>query len=274
MMYLSHQPYLESQPYQHNYFSSYSNLKTVFSPTSQIIYSTVPRKSSYVNPKTVFYYLEDESVSDLETENLETDEEDLSISNKHDQNIELLDDPYFDSTLENLIYQIDNQKFSKKALKRIERNQTCLNMLIEGDIIEYVKDEPDMEEQNLIKWALYMGNSKIMRYNVKKRTIVYESYWKIAKSNYVYINKDLERRLIVLPIYETLKKARRAYENQRKYSKLFSSEKNFCMWCKFNINKSDIDFATNSKDGKQFCSANSKEFLINKFLNSIKLTKN
>lgn len=219
------------------------------------------------------YYLGDDYESDLESEHIETDEE-QSTSSEYAQNEDLFDDPNFDSTLENLINQIDNEKFSQKALKRIERNQTCLSILIEGDLIEYVKDESDMEDQDCVKWALYMGNSKIMRFDAKKRLVVYESYWKIAKSNYVFINKDLERRLIALPIYETLRKARRAYENQRKYSKMFSCEKNFCTWCRFNINKSDIDFATDAMNGAKCCSPEAKEFLLDKFLNSLHLAQN
>lgn len=275
-MYHSYQPYLESKPQAHNYFSSYANLKTLYSPSSKIIYSTVPRRKSFIYDKPIVYYEDYES--DLETDHIGTDEEGLSTSEeyetrKHGKNVDLFDDPNFDSTLENLIYQIDNQKFGQTALKRIERNQTCLSMLIEGDLIEYVRDESDLESQYNVKWALYMGNSKIMRFDAKKRAIVYESYWKIAKSHYIFINKDLERRLIALPIYETLKKARKAYENQRKYSRMFSSEKNFCMWCRFNINKSDIDFATDSKDGEKFSSDESKDFLLEKFFSSLDLAK-
>ncbi len=48
--------------------------------------------------------------------------------------------------------------------------------------------------------------------------------------------------------------------------KKFSSDKNFTMWCRFDINKSDVDFAT---DQGKYSSKFAKEFLLEKFFTSL-----
>ena len=143
-------------------------------------------------------------------------------------------------------------------------------MIIEGDIIEYVENESDLEEREYLhRWAIYMGNSMIMRLDLNKKKIIYESYWKIANGNYIFVNKDLDRKLITLPIYETLYRARKAHKSKKTVNK-FSSDKNFAMWCRFNINRSDIEFAT---DNGKYSSRLAKEFIIEKFLASLDLAE-
>ncbi|CAF1078189.1 unnamed protein product [Brachionus calyciflorus] len=291
-MYQTYQQYVKPQQVGMNSYSSYTNFRTYYPQVhNQIMYNTLPRKASS-NKQRLIYAVESvfepkhvyksdsayeaEIVDSDDIDEIDTSEEELDKTLEEEENTLKQDalDPEFDMTLENLIYEIDNKKLSHKTLRRIERNQSCLSILIEGDLIEYVKDESDMESQNsTAKWAIYMGNSKIMRFDVKMGVILYESYWKIAKNNYIFINRDLDKRLMTLPIYETLKKARKAYENQKKYIKLFSSDKNFCTWCRFNINKSDIDFSTDVKNGIKMTSTEAKEFLLNKFLNSLDLAQ-
>lgn len=112
-----------------------------------------------------------------------------------------------------------------------------------------------------------------LRFDEKEKEIKYEPYWRIASKNYIFINRDLDKRLHTLPIYEILNKARFAFANNRYYSKKFSSAKNFAMWCRFNINKSDIDFSTlsNRKENmsEHMNAKAAKEFLIDKFLSSL-----
>lgn len=163
-----------------------------------------------------------------------------------------------------------SKQLSKDTIKLLERNQGALSMLIEGDIIEYVVNEDDYDTKDYKHfWAIYMGNSMIMRFDIKennKKQIVYESYWKVANENNIYINKDLDKRLTTLPIYETLYRARNAHTNNKKFNKKFSSDKNFALWCRFDINKSDIEFAT---DKGYYSSSLAKVFLIEKFMDRL-----
>ncbi len=152
----------------------------------------------------------------------------------------------------------------------LRRNQECLSVLIEGDILEYVVDERDFEDSdNKHKWAIYMGNSMIMRRDNTKKQIVYESYWKVANENYIYINKDLDKKLKTLPIYETLYRARRAHK-KKQMTKQFSSDKNFAMWCRFDVNKSDIEMAT---EYENYSVKGAKIFVISKFLERLNEAK-
>lgn len=163
-----------------------------------------------------------------------------------------------------------SKELSADTLKRLERNQELLSMIIEGDIIEYVENERDIEEREYLhRWAIYMGNSMIMRLDINKNKIIYESYWKIANGNYIFVNKDLDRKLITLPIYETLYRARKAHKSKKTVKK-FSSDKNFAMWCRFNINRSDIEFAT---DNGKYSSHSAREFIIQKFFASLELAE-
>lgn len=157
---------------------------------------------------------------------------------------------------------------TKETVKRLERNQECLSILIEGDIIEYVTEERHLmnDREYDHHWAIYMGNSMIMRHDTKRKQIIYESYWKIANEMYIFINKDLDKRLTTLPIYETLYRARNAHMYNKRFNKKFSSDKNFAMWCRFDINKSDIDFAT---DNGNYSSTAAKGFIIQRFLERI-----
>lgn len=159
---------------------------------------------------------------------------------------------------------------NKETVQLLERNQGCLSILIEGDIIEYVANEDDFDNHdNNSFWAIYMGNSMIMRLDQVKKQIVYESYWKIANENFIFINKELDKKLTTLPIYETLYRARNANTN-KKMVKKFSSGRNFAMWCRFDINRTDIDLATNSD---QYNSTEAKFWLIYKFIDSLDLAK-
>jgi hypothetical protein len=180
------------------------------------------------------------------------------------------------------IYRLLTQKnLDHEQLRRIERNQNCLTLLIEGDLIEYVEKESDIEERDGKRhWAIYMGNTMIMRFDTKSNTIVYESYWKIAKTYYIFINRDLDRRFFTLPIYEILNKARDAYANRKFFHKIFSSDRNFVLWCRFDVNKSDIESATLSQSNeleslielneeKENNLDTSKSYVLLKFLNSL-----
>ena len=158
------------------------------------------------------------------------------------------------------------EKVDDEVLRRLRRNHECLTILIEGDLIEYVASECDMEEKDIMRnWAVYMGNSMIMRFDNKKKAILYESYWRIASENYVFINRDLDKRLLTLPIYETLNRARKAHEKTLEMSKNFVCDKYFAMWCRFDINKSDLEKST---DNGSFSPKEAKEFLFEKFFSS------
>lgn len=173
---------------------------------------------------------------------------------------------YNDAYLFNKMLKTRN--YPEEKVYKLQRNRNCLSILIEGDLIEYVKQETDLEEKDYLRqWAIYMGNSMIMRFDETAKRIQYESYWKIAKYNYIFINRDLDKRLQTLPIYEILNKARFAYTNNRYYAKKFSSDKNFAMWCRFDINKSDIDFST--QQYPQDSTGSKTDFLINKFLSTL-----
>lgn len=167
-------------------------------------------------------------------------------------------------------WRLFSKELNKETVQLLERNQGCLSILIEGDIIEYVANEDDFDNpDNSSFWAIYMGNSMIMRLDQVKKQIVYESYWKIANENYIFINKELDKKLTTLPIYETLYRARNANTN-KKMVKKFSSGRNFAMWCRFDINRSDIDLATNSD---QYNSTQAKFWLIDKFIESLDMAK-
>lgn len=167
----------------------------------------------------------------------------------------------------------NNKKINQESYKRLKRNQGCLSNLIEGDLIEYVLNEDDLDlREALHYWAIYMGNSMIMRFDNKRKLVVYESYWKIANDYYIYINRDLDKKLLTLPIYEILKRARRAHAKSTSTNvnvtpkTTFSSDKNFATWCRFDINKSDIELAT---DKGKYSSKLAKDFLLKKFFLSL-----
>ena len=185
------------------------------------------------------------------------------VISSSDQGVEEVDESEYDAFEE--YNRLFSKELNKETVRLLEHNQGCLSILIEGDIIEYVANEDDFEKDDKHCWAIYMGNSMIMRLDSVKKQIVYESYWKIANENYVYINKELDKKLKTLPIYETLYRARNANSNKKMFKK-FSSDRNFAMWCRFDINKSDIDTATNSE---QYSSAEAKIWLIEKFIESL-----
>jgi hypothetical protein len=167
-----------------------------------------------------------------------------------------------------MVQNVKNTKqvVSENRFKLIERNKSCLGVLTESDIIEYVEQETDLDDRdNPRNWALYMGNSMIIRFCKDLGTIVYESYWRIATRYLIYINKDLDKRLYNLATNYVLNRARKAYSNRDFYSKLFSCDRNFVTWCKFDINKSDIEFAIMNVNFTK-----SKEFILEKFMNSLK----
>ncbi len=156
-----------------------------------------------------------------------------------------------------------SKQLSKEMVERLHRNHECLSLLIEGDIIEYVVNERDFEDADKKQnWAIYMGNSMIMRRDNARKLIVYESYWKVANDHYIYINKELDKKLTTLPIYETLYRARRAHKARRMAGK-FSSDQNFAMWCRFDVNKSEIDVATNNEN---YSAKTAKIFLFERFI--------
>lgn len=156
---------------------------------------------------------------------------------------------------------------NEEVIKRIERNQNCLTVLSEGDLIEYVEKESDLDDRdNNRMWAVFVGHSTIIRYCSNTKSIVSEPYWRIAIKNLIYINKDMDKRLCALPAKEVVSRAHRACSNTETYSKFFSSDKNFVTWCRFDINKSDIEFCVKMDNYSQ-----SKEYLMRRFLTSIEL---
>ena len=196
-----------------------------------------------------------------------------SISNQNQQRKNSFHLDFNNSYLDNLseLTDSDSNKFSKllkskrinrEVAKMIIRNKNCLSLLIEGDLIEYVNDPNDVDGKELLrKWAIYMGNNMIMKFENEK--IIYESYWRIGDKYFIFINREFDKRLCTLPIYEILKRARRAFDKRDVLSKKFSSDKNFAMWCRFDLNKTDIDMSTDQY-GKD-----AKEFLLERFLNSL-----
>jgi hypothetical protein len=168
-------------------------------------------------------------------------------------------------------YYLNNKNvLDEEAIKRIQRNQNCLAILTEGDIIEYVAEESDLDDRdNNRMWAVYMGNSMIVRYSAETRSIINEPYWRIATKYLIYINKDLDKRLFTLPVYEVVNRARRAHTNSEYYSRFFCSDRNFVTWCRFDINKSDIEFAIKIDSFTE-----AKEYLMRKFLSSIEIEEN
>lgn len=184
------------------------------------------------------------------------------VSSTDQEDREDMEDEY--DTFEEYNKLFNKQQLNKETLARLQRNNECLSVLIEGDIIEYVIDEQDFEDPDNKHhwWAIYMGNSMIMRRDNQRKLIIYESYWKIANEHYIYINKDLDKRLTTLPIYETLYRARNAQRN-RKMGKRFSSDQNFAMWCRFDVNRSEIDVAT---DSGSYSAREAKVFLIDRFI--------
>lgn len=248
----------------------YANYYTNLNQYHQLPLSTPDMQNSnllpqYINLKDQKSIFKSNASFDTETEDVSNEDEEEFGDNDSEYTIGLID-------LERLLTR---KNLSKDDFKKLERNQRCLSALVEGDLIEFVESEADLEErENLRKWAVYMGNSMIMRFDIKLKTIVYESYWKIAQKNFVFINRDLDKRLMTLPIYETLDKARNAYSNKQKQSEVFSSDRNFALWCRFDVNRSDIDFATDfSKGNDTYSAKDAKEFLLNKFLNSFEQKK-
>ena len=180
------------------------------------------------------------------------------------------DDDFSDFTIDlyskELKKLLSKKKIRHEAAKMILRNQQCLNLLIEGDIIEYVKKEDDIESKEYLKsWAIYMGNSMTMRFDAETKSVIYESYWHIADKNFIFINREYDKRWLVFPIYEILKRARVAHEKKIILRKLFSSDKNFVFWCRFGINTSELDVSTEPNDHSY---KDAKEFLMDRFFNS------
>lgn len=195
--------------------------------------------------------------------NIRKNQSDTSMSASTEEN----SSEYSEFDLAELNNLLRNRELDEETIKRLERNQNCLTLLVEGDLIEYIDNENEIEDRDYArKWALYMGNSMIMRFDERLKTIVYESYWKIADRYYIFINRDYDKRLYTLPIYEILNKARSSYANRATFSKKFSSDKNFAMWCRFDINKSDLDSATENNWGY---SKEAKDFIIKRFLDSL-----
>jgi len=190
-----------------------------------------------------------------------------SETNSKSRNDDVSSDITVESFSEELNKLLSKKMVDREAAKMIIRNQKCLKLLIEGDLIEYVKDEDDIESKDFLKkWAVYMGNNMTMRYDFEKKNIIYESYWRIANKNFIFINREYDKRWLVLPIYEILKRARVAHENKMVLNKAFSSGKNFVLWCRFGINKSELDMST---ELNEYSSKDAKDFLMNLFLNSL-----
>jgi hypothetical protein len=153
----------------------------------------------------------------------------------------------------------------KKAYDRYVKNANPLPQLQSGDIIEYSRFEEVTSEDD-IHWAIYIGYGYIMRFDRYMRRIVYESYWNIANRYYLTADPDLDHNYFSLPVAEILNRAYYAYQYAYYMNLQFSSDKNFVMWCRYNINKSDIEFSTESS------SVTSKQLIIKRFCESIQQT--
>jgi hypothetical protein len=150
------------------------------------------------------------------------------------------------------------------ALKRYAHNQDFLKYVSIGDIVQYHTDEEYLQYERDVCWSLYVGNQNLVM--LKCSTIVIESVFNLTKQVFLSINKDFERTFYQLPIRLTLNRAFNALKHRQTMSNQFSTDKNFVMWCKFDINKSDIDFSTNNN---RLTSAEIKYMTIQKFLSSV-----
>jgi hypothetical protein len=120
---------------------------------------------------------------------------------------------------------------NEEMMRKLRHNEDCLGLFSEGDLIEYIDDDMNVDDRDHPRFmAIYMGNSMIMRFCSKTKSIVYESYWKIAYNYYIYLNRDLDKKFFTLPIHEILNRANNTYVNNVKMSKYFNSDKNFALW--------------------------------------------
>ncbi len=98
-------------------------------------------------------------------------------------------------------------------------------------MVEYVSDNVNLDDRDHeCHWAIFMGNSMIMRYCGQTKSVVCESYWRLAYRFYIYVNRELDKKFITLPIYEILKRARNVHTNNATMARLFNSDKNFAFW--------------------------------------------
>ena len=224
--------------------------------------SAVAAVSSITNSKK----FANQSIDDEEEEEEEEKKEEITKTDSRNSTDDDQKETAIDGEIDDVVFYLNNKNIlSEEAMKRIKRNQDCLAVLTEGDIIEYVKNESDLDDRdNNRMWAIYMGKSALIRYCAETHSIVSEPYWRIATKYLIYINKDMDKRLFTLPIFEVLNRARRAFTNTEFYAKFFSSDRNFATWCRFDINKSDIEFAIHVDNHTQ-----SKEFVMRRFMSSI-----
>jgi hypothetical protein len=160
------------------------------------------------------------------------------------------------------------QSDRKLALKRYNHNKDFLKYANIGDIVQYHSDQDHLQYERDLSFSIYVGNQNFIMY--KASTIVTETFQNLAKEVFLSINKDFERNFYQLPDMLTINRALYALKHRHTIASQFSTDKNFVMWCKFDINKSDIDFSTNNN---RLTSVEIKYMTIHKFLNSIDTSK-
>lgn len=149
------------------------------------------------------------------------------------------------------------------ALNRYMKNLQLFKYLNPGDIIEYSRNE-EIFSENELSWAIYIGNGLLVRFDKYLRKIICEQFWTIGNQYFMNSDCDLDNNYYRLPVQEILNRAYYAYHNKHLMRGAFSSDKNFVMWCRYNINKSDIEFSTDNGN-----TVNAKFSIINRFLQSI-----
>jgi hypothetical protein len=171
--------------------------------------------------------------------------------------------------------------------KRLKHNRDVLYYLNAGDIIEYSKSN-DVWNGNDRLWGIYTGNGYVIHFDKNTCQIVIDQYWNLAKHFYMSCNIDLDRNYFCLPSHSVIDRARYALKNNQAMRIYFSSDKNFVMWytfydlvyltnklyflrCRYDINKSDVEFSTNMNKCPQEAS---KYMMITRFLDCVEKHNN
>jgi hypothetical protein len=149
--------------------------------------------------------------------------------------------------------------------KRYKHNRELLYYLTSGDIIEYSKHHEVWNENDRL-WAIYAGNGYVIRFDKQTGMIVSEAYWNLANYFYMTRSVDTDRNYYCLHVQLVVNRAHYALQNNYVMKNLFSSDKNFVMWCRYDINKSDVEFSTNMNK----CPTEANKFImITRFLECV-----
>ena len=197
---------------------------------------------------------------------IEIQDKNNSTDNSSDSDTEKSDNNSKITSIDNNNNSNNNNNNKKNDTdKRLKQNRDVLCYLIAGDIIEYSKNNETWSENDRF-WAIYAGNGYVIRFDKFTCQILIEEYWKLAKYFYMSCNIDLDRNYFCLPSHSVLDRARYALKNNEALRNYFSSDKNFVMWCRYDINKSDVEFSTNMNQCPQEAS---KYIMISRFLDCV-----